>query len=63
MPVTQSERFFFGRERGFGRTGSNRNLDSAYYRFSPRTLTMEVVAYRDIQPGEEITISCKLSQP
>ncbi|CAK7226248.1 hypothetical protein SBRCBS47491_006167 [Sporothrix bragantina] len=30
---------------------------NAYYRFSHRTLTIEVVAYRDIQPGEEITIS------
>lgn len=35
------------------------NIYSAYYRFSHRTLTVEVVAYRDIQPGEEITISCK----
>ncbi|ERT00888.1 hypothetical protein HMPREF1624_02122 [Sporothrix schenckii ATCC 58251] len=30
---------------------------NAYYRFSHRTLSIEVVAYRDIQPGEEITIS------
>ncbi|OAA59566.1 SET domain protein [Niveomyces insectorum RCEF 264] len=30
---------------------------NAYHRFSPRTLSVEVVAYRDIQPGEEITIS------
>lgn len=36
-------------------------IKSAYYRFSHRTLSVEVVAYRDIQPGEEITISCKLT--
>ncbi|EPE10703.1 mannose-6-phosphate isomerase-like protein [Ophiostoma piceae UAMH 11346] len=30
---------------------------NAYYRFSPRTLAIEVVAYRNIQPNEEITIS------
>lgn len=30
---------------------------NAYYRFSPHTAAMEVVAYRDIQRGEEITIS------
>lgn len=32
---------------------------SAVYRFSPRTLALEVISYRTIQPGEEITISCK----
>ncbi|SPO00215.1 uncharacterized protein DNG_03062 [Cephalotrichum gorgonifer] len=30
---------------------------NAYFRFSPSTLTMEVLAYRDIQPGEEININ------
>jgi hypothetical protein len=37
------------------------NLHSAYYRFSERRLTLEILAYRTIQPGEEITISCKCS--
>lgn len=32
---------------------------SAYYRFSQRRLTMEVVAYRTIEMGEEIVMSCK----
>jgi hypothetical protein len=35
-------------------------LNSAYYRFSERRLTMEVVAFRAIRPGEEILMSCKL---
>ncbi|KAK3293798.1 uncharacterized protein B0H64DRAFT_442903 [Chaetomium fimeti] len=30
---------------------------NAYYRFSERRLTMEVVAFRAIQPGEEIVMS------
>ncbi|KAL2158713.1 hypothetical protein VTH06DRAFT_4195 [Thermothelomyces fergusii] len=30
---------------------------NAYYRFSERRLTMEVVAFRDIEPGEEISMS------
>ncbi|KAM0273575.1 hypothetical protein ACHAQH_008238 [Verticillium albo-atrum] len=30
---------------------------NAFFRFSQRTLTMQVVAYRDIRPGEEITIN------
>jgi len=29
------------------------------YRFSPKTLALEVFPYRTIQPGEEITVSCK----
>lgn len=32
---------------------------SAYYRFSERRLTMEVVAFHGIEPGEEIVMSCK----
>lgn len=32
---------------------------SAFFRFSQRTLKMEVIAYRDIQRGEEISINCK----
>lgn len=35
------------------------DLCSAMTRFSPRTLAIEVFAYRDIQPGEELSISCK----
>lgn len=34
-------------------------INSAYYRFSERRLTMEVVAHRVIDPGEEVFISCK----
>jgi hypothetical protein len=30
-----------------------------YYTFSERRLTMEVVAFRAIEPGEEILMSCK----
>jgi hypothetical protein len=41
-----------------GRHEYQLTIASAYYRFSHRTLTMEVVAYRDIQPGEEVTINC-----
>lgn len=32
---------------------------SCITRFSQRTLALEVVAYRDIAPGEELTHSCK----
>lgn len=32
---------------------------SMFSRFSSTTLGMEVVAYRDIEPGEELTFSCK----
>jgi hypothetical protein len=32
---------------------------SALYRFSPKTLALEVFSYRTILPGEEITVSCK----
>lgn len=35
-------------------------FNSAYYKFSESRLTMEVVAFRAIQPGEEILMSCKL---
>ncbi|KAF6813882.1 A/G-specific adenine glycosylase [Colletotrichum plurivorum] len=36
---------------------------SAFFRFSQRTFTMEVIAYRDIQEGEEISINCKFRRP
>lgn len=32
---------------------------SAYYRFSEDRLTMEVVAYRVIEKGEEVVMSCE----
>lgn len=32
---------------------------SAYYRFSQERLVMEVVSFRAIEEGEEITMSCK----
>ncbi|KAK2039634.1 SET domain-containing protein [Colletotrichum somersetense] len=32
-------------------------MPNAITRFSPRTLELEVVAYKDVQPGEELTIS------
>lgn len=35
---------------------------SAFYRVSPRRLLMEVVAFRDIEPGEEIYINCKSAE-
>ena len=54
MLATQSK---FKSPRTAMGASSNSNR-SAYYRFSHRTLSVEVVAYRDIQPGEEITISC-----
>jgi hypothetical protein len=34
-------------------------LFSAFWRYSKDNLAMEVVAIRDIQPGEEITHSCE----
>ncbi|KAK2055798.1 hypothetical protein LY76DRAFT_483871, partial [Colletotrichum caudatum] len=34
-------------------------MPNAITRFSPRTLELEVVAYKDVQPGEELTISCR----
>ncbi|OTA98155.1 hypothetical protein M426DRAFT_70346 [Hypoxylon sp. CI-4A] len=34
-----------------------------FSRFSSTTLGMEVVAYRDIEPGEELTFSCKSDLP
>ncbi|KAK1979177.1 hypothetical protein LZ30DRAFT_597520 [Colletotrichum cereale] len=36
---------------------------NAITRFSPRTLELEVVAYKDIQPGEELSISCQNPPP
>ncbi|CAP67179.1 uncharacterized protein PODANS_1_21930 [Podospora anserina S mat+] len=33
------------------------NLTSCFTRFSPSTLIMEIVAYKDISPGEELSIS------
>jgi hypothetical protein len=35
---------------------------SAFYRASPRRLLMEVVAFRDIEPGDEIYINCEYAQ-
>ncbi|KAF6798271.1 hypothetical protein CSOJ01_12703 [Colletotrichum sojae] len=35
---------------------------SAFLRFSQRTFKMEVIAYRDIEEGEEISINCKSHQ-
>lgn len=32
---------------------------SCFTRYSPTALAMEVVAYTDIQPGEELSLSCK----
>ncbi|KAH6691493.1 hypothetical protein F5X68DRAFT_229346 [Plectosphaerella plurivora] len=32
-------------------------VPNAYYRLSPMTLTMQVVSYRQINPGEEVTIN------
>ena len=32
---------------------------SAYTRFIPKSLSVTVAASRDIEPGEEITISCE----
>lgn len=42
-------------------SGNNtyKSLSSSFTRYSPSTLIMEVVSYRDIQPGEELSISCK----
>jgi len=31
---------------------------STIIRYSTQTLALEIVAYRDIEPGEEITLSC-----
>lgn len=33
--------------------------NSAFFRFSPRRLMLQVAAFRNIEPGEEITINCK----
>lgn len=35
------------------------SLASMFSRFSSTSLGMEVVAYRDIEPGEELTFSCE----
>jgi SET domain-containing protein len=32
---------------------------STYYRFDDYTLTLNLFALREIQPGEELTYSCK----
>jgi len=32
---------------------------SCIIRYSSQTLALEIVAYRDIQPGEEVTLSCE----
>lgn len=56
MTVNRSKqliRFLGGRDLGVGADGY-----SALYRFSPKTLALEVFPYRTIQPGEEITVSC-----
>lgn len=36
---------------------------SAYYRFSQERLVMEVVSFRAIEEGEEITMSCESHCP
>ncbi|KAK2020769.1 hypothetical protein LX32DRAFT_497342, partial [Colletotrichum zoysiae] len=35
-------------------------MPNAITRFSPRTMELEVVAYNDVQPGEELTTSCRI---
>jgi len=37
-------------------------IPSAFGRFSQTTLELEVVAYRDIQAGEELTLSCECTR-
>jgi hypothetical protein len=32
---------------------------SAFVRYSPTTLVVEAVAYKEIQAGEEVSLSCK----
>lgn len=39
------------------------HIDRALTRFNDNDLTQQVIAFRDIQPGEEITISCTFTQP
>ncbi|KAH7368390.1 hypothetical protein B0T11DRAFT_316578 [Plectosphaerella cucumerina] len=34
-------------------------VPNAFYRLSPKTLTMQVVSYRQIDPGEEVTINLR----
>lgn len=36
---------------------------SAFIRFTPSSLAVSIVALRDIEPGEEINITCKLKRP
>lgn len=36
---------------------------NAFYRFVPQRLTLDVIAYRDIEAGEEITINCVQPSP
>ncbi|KAL1865942.1 hypothetical protein VTK73DRAFT_4948 [Phialemonium thermophilum] len=39
------------------RSAANRYMGSTFWRYDPHTLTMEIVAMRDINRGEEITFS------
>jgi hypothetical protein len=36
-------------------------LGSTVVQYSTTTLAMEIIAYRDIEPGEEITLSCRIT--
>lgn len=41
------------------RDDTTNSRNSAYYRFSERRLTMELVSYHAIERGEEILMSCR----
>jgi hypothetical protein len=43
-----------------GEGGQKLTFSSAYSRFTKKDLAMSAVATRDIEAGEEITISCKI---
>jgi hypothetical protein len=36
---------------------------SCFTRYSPKTLLMEVVSYKNIEPGEELSLSCQSPPP
>ena len=58
MPACQSERALF---EVTPRSKPSELIwcRSCFTRYSPSTLVMEVVAYKDIEPGEELTLSCE----
>lgn len=52
--------------RGATASTEHQNLTcfySAFWRFNEHTLAMEMIAFRDINRGEEITFSCKTPCP